>query len=238
MGESDTRTKEEEVQLCESWAAVTVCPITANHQTLLRMWLKVHEHYIENWMGSTPVRPLGALQAHFKPLKKIVKEWHNAKIQSERQINLKFIRVTKKQFDHHECWEVVKDHPSFRNAPTPPVAPFVYSMASGSQTESPIDLDEEVVLETPPSSVGRPMGQKAAKEARRKVKNKEDVGESMVQALLAISESNKISNEILRKKEENHCAEYEKIMTFEEAKEDARIMGMPNNDKACQTCVS
>ncbi|KAL6199467.1 hypothetical protein ACLB2K_029251 [Fragaria x ananassa] len=138
------------------------------------------------------------------------------------QVNLEFIRVIKKQFDHKNCCEAVKDHPTFRDAPTPPVAPFDYSIASGSQTESPINLDEDVLLETPPSSIRRPMRQKAAKEARRKGKNKDDVGESMVQALLAITESNKISNEILRKKEENRCAEYERMMAFEEAKDDAK----------------
>ena len=107
--------------------------------------------------------------------------------------------MANKQFDHAACWEAVKDHPTFKDPPTPPVAPFIYSTTSGSQTESPIDLDEEIVLETPPSSVGRPMGQKAAKEARSKGKKKDDVGESMVQALRDLAESNKISNELLKK---------------------------------------
>ena len=56
MGEAGTTwTKEEEIQLCESWAAVTVNPITGNEQTVQRLWHKVREHYIENWTGSTPV---------------------------------------------------------------------------------------------------------------------------------------------------------------------------------------
>ncbi|XP_004288849.1 PREDICTED: uncharacterized protein LOC101312677 [Fragaria vesca subsp. vesca] len=245
MGETGSSwTTKEEVQLCESWATVTVCPITGNQQTLTRLWQKVHEHYVENWMGATPVRPPGALQSHFKPLKRLLKVWHNAKNQvghhrpngtnqldEEHQINLEYLRVMKKQFEHKECWEAVKEHPYFRDALQPPVTPFVYSTANGPQTESPINLDdEEIVLETPPNSVGRPMGQKAAKEARRKGKKKEDVGESMVQALLAMNESTKISNEILRKREEDRHAESARMMAFEEAKEDARIMAMRNSD--------
>ena len=108
--------------------------------------------------------------------------------------------MTNKQFDHAACWEAVKDHPTFRDPPTPPVAPFIYSTASGSQTESPINLEDEVVLEMPPSSVGRPMGQKAAKEAKRKGKQKDEVSESMVQALLSITESNKITTDFLKKR--------------------------------------
>ncbi|XP_004303360.1 PREDICTED: uncharacterized protein LOC101313721 [Fragaria vesca subsp. vesca] len=125
----------------------------------------------------------------------------------------------------------MKDHPYFRDAPTSQVTPFVYSTARSPQIESPINLDdEEIVLETPPRSVGRPMGQKTAKEARRKGKEKEAVGESMIQALLAMNESIKISNEILRKREEDHCAESARMMTFEEPKENARIMAMRNSD--------
>ncbi|KAL6222396.1 hypothetical protein ACLB2K_005788 [Fragaria x ananassa] len=137
----------------------------------------------------------------------------------------------KKQFEHKECWEAVKEHPYFRDALKPPITPFVYSTASGPQTESPINLDdEEIVLEIPTSSIRRPMGQKAAKEARRKGKKKEDVGESMVQTLLAMNESTKIFNEILRKREEDRRAESARMMAFKEVKEDARIMAMQNCD--------
>ncbi|KAL6180648.1 hypothetical protein ACLB2K_047309 [Fragaria x ananassa] len=74
------------------------------------------------------------------------------------------------------------------------------------------------------------MGQKAAKEAKRKGKKKEDVSESMVQALLAMNESTKISNEILRKREVDCRAESARMMVFKEAKEDAGIMAMQNSD--------
>ena len=91
--------------------------------------------------------------------------------------------MANKQFDHAACWEAVKDHPTFKDPPTPLVAPFIYSTASGSQTESPINLNEEIVFEMPSSSVGKPIGQKAAKKARSKGKKKDNVCESMVQAL-------------------------------------------------------
>ncbi|KAL6208504.1 hypothetical protein ACLB2K_019453 [Fragaria x ananassa] len=45
-----------------------------------------------------------------------------------------------------------------------------------------------------------------------------------------MNENTKISNEILRKREEDRRAESARIMTFEEAKEDARIMAMRNGD--------
>ena len=130
---------------------------------------------------------------------------------------------------------MVKGHPQFKNPVQPPVAPYTYSPGSGSnvgndsQTDEPISL-EEVVLETPPSSVGRPMGQKAAKEARRKGKKKEDGGEAMVQAVLALSESNKKAIELLQNREDVRRAEHEKMMAFEQAKEDAKVMAMRTND--------
>ncbi|KAL6178960.1 hypothetical protein ACLB2K_050477 [Fragaria x ananassa] len=173
-----------------------------------------------------------ALDSRFKPFKRLLKAWYNAKIQvgihrpsSTNQLNEHQIRV------YGECWEAVKDHPYFRDAPTPQITPFVYSTASGPQTESLINLDdEEIVLETPYSSVKRPMRQKAAKKAKRKGKKKEDVSESMVQALLAMNESTKISNENFRKREEDCRVKSARMMAFKEAKDDTWIMAKRNSD--------
>ena len=82
-------TTDEEVQLCLSWRAITVCNITGNQQTLPHMWNKIHEHYVDNWEGETAVRPPPALCAHFKHLKKLLKEWHNAIMQAENYVRLR-----------------------------------------------------------------------------------------------------------------------------------------------------
>ena len=119
----------------------------------------------------------------------------------------------------------------FKDPPTHPVGPFDYSMASYSQTESTIDLDNEIVLETPPGSVGRSMGQKAAKVSRRK-ENKRTMWVNLWSKLyiLSITESNKVSTDFLKKVEADCETESERVMVLEESIEDARKMTMQIND--------
>ena len=64
----------------------------------------------------------------------------------------------KKPFTYFDCWDVVKDHPSF--AAVPFTTPSMYATppsgaAPSSNEESPaINLDDDQVNETPPSNDG------------------------------------------------------------------------------------
>ena len=86
----------------------------------------------------------------------------------------------KKPFTSFDCWDVVKDHPSFVavSFTTPPMYATPPSSATpSSNEESPtINLYDDQVNETPQSNDGssqsppKPMGSKAAKERRRLMK--------------------------------------------------------------------
>lgn len=142
----------------------------------------------------------------------------------------------KKQFVKYLCWEKVKHHPYFVDPPCPPPSystptsnstPTPYSPSPNSfQNESPIDLDDEVVLETPTSSISRPIGIKKAKEVKRKGKKTQDATESMALAIQSMAESTQALVELVKKRNEEMAAHTKKVFEFEEAKEDARIMAM------------
>ncbi|XP_040370639.1 uncharacterized protein LOC121051704 [Rosa chinensis] len=79
-----------------------------------------------------------------------------------------FMKKYPKKFDKFECWEKVKYHPYFVDPPSNPQPPASYSTNTASENESPIELDDDIVSETPSSSMPRPMGQKRAKEAEER----------------------------------------------------------------------
>ena len=80
----------------------------------------------------------------------------------------------KKSFTHFECCEVVKDHPSFTVvlSTTPPT----YATPSSNEESPTVNLEDDQVDDIPLSNDGasqippRPMGNKAAKERRRLMK--------------------------------------------------------------------
>lgn len=130
-----------------------------------------------------------------------------------------------KEFDKWACWEKVKHHPYFVDPPSKERAPESFSTHIASENESPIDLDDDEVMETPPSSLPRPMGQKRAKEAMRKGKKVQDVASSLALSIQSMAESTQASVELVRQRNEEIAAHSKRVMELEEAKEDARIMG-------------
>ena len=87
MGESNCNWQEDEkIQLCDSWARVTVCPITGKSISLSKLWERVFADYVENWCGPPTNRSPSALQSQFRHLKKMLKDWHNAQLQSRNNI--------------------------------------------------------------------------------------------------------------------------------------------------------
>ncbi|XP_040372061.1 uncharacterized protein LOC121052112 [Rosa chinensis] len=249
MGDSGTNwSTDEQIQLCDSWARKTVCPITDKHITSSKLWEKVHADYVQNWQGPPTSRTPQALQSQFRTLKRILKDWHNAqmtsrnrimsgtnKMDEENQTHDIFMKKHPKMFDKFECWEKVKYHPYFVDPPSNSQPPASYSTTSVSENESPIDLDDEIVLETPSSSMPRPMGQKRAKEAKKKGKKAQDAAESMALAIQAMAESIQASVELVKKRNEEMAAHTKKVFEFEEAKENARIMAMDTNSMTPQS---
>ncbi|KAL6205900.1 hypothetical protein ACLB2K_023152 [Fragaria x ananassa] len=90
-----------------------------------------------------------------------------------------------KEFDKQACWEEVKQHRSFMDPPrTPPRSTF-----DSEETDSPTNLDEEEVLETPPSPSARPPRIKASKEAIRKGKKKQEKDDRVAIAIESLARS-------------------------------------------------
>ncbi|KAL6135853.1 hypothetical protein ACLB2K_068078 [Fragaria x ananassa] len=205
MGESNCNWQEDEkIQLCDSWARVTVCPITGKSISLSKLWERVFADYVENWRGPPTNRSPSALQSQFRHLKKMLKDWHNAQLQSRNNIasgcNMMnqmnqaqsiYMKHHPKEFDKWACWE----------------------------------KDDDEVMETPPSSLPRPMGQKRAKEAMRKGKKVQDVASSLAHSIQSMAGSTQASVELVRQRNEEIAAHSKRVMELEEAKEDARIMG-------------
>ncbi|PRQ58743.1 putative post-transcriptional gene silencing PAZ-Argonaute family [Rosa chinensis] len=137
-----------------------------------------------------------------------------------------FMKKYPKKFNKFECWEKVKYHPYFVDPQSNPQPSASYSTATASENESPIELDDDIISETPSSSMPRPMGQKRAKEAKKKGKKAQDAAESMTLTIQAMAESTQASVELVKKRNEEVASHTKKVFEFEEAKEDARIMAM------------
>lgn len=132
-----------------------------------------------------------------------------------------FSRESKgKYFDKHECWEAVSQHRTFKDPPSTPPRPTF----SSPEIDSSVNLDDDEVLETPPSPSSRPMGIKKAKEARRKGKNKQEKDDRVAIAVESIAQSNYATIELIKKRDENTRNHVARVLALEELKEDARIM--------------
>ncbi|KAL6202613.1 hypothetical protein ACLB2K_026321 [Fragaria x ananassa] len=193
MGEPNCNWQDDEkIQLCDSWARVTVCPIIGKCITSSKLWDKIFVDYVENWRRPPTSRSAQACQSQFRTLKKELKDWHNAQVKARRNIasdtNLmdemnqaqtNYMKKHPKKFDKWACWEKVKHHPSFVDTPSNARPLVSYSTPSiDVGNESPIDLEDDIVLETPSSFMPRTMGQKRAKEAMRKGKKAQDAAET------------------------------------------------------------
>lgn len=87
MGEAFSNWQyKEEIQLCDSWARMTVCPITGKQISLSRLWEKFFADYVQHWDGPPTSRSPQALQSHFRNLKTMLKVWHNVQMTSRNRI--------------------------------------------------------------------------------------------------------------------------------------------------------
>ncbi|XP_004298029.1 PREDICTED: uncharacterized protein LOC101302450 [Fragaria vesca subsp. vesca] len=187
----------EELQLCVSWVRQSTCNITGRYQNKNNLWKKVHDDYVKNWCVD-PENPLAeprtkvALESHFPRLKKLLKKWHTCLYKSrnraasgtnlvdeETQAQSLYFKDVSKKFDKKECYEAVINHPYFLTVVSTP--PFERNFPISPElhdTDGHVDLDDDEGFTTPasnqkrprPSSPVRPMGVKAAKEAKKKGK--------------------------------------------------------------------
>ncbi|XP_050368885.1 uncharacterized protein LOC126786976 [Argentina anserina] len=163
----------------------------------------------------------------------------------ERQAQSCYYNAKKKKFTHFECWEVVKDHPSFVAVlPTTPspYASSYHGTPSATESSPTINLDDDQLNETPqsntatPSSPPRPMGTKAAKEARRQKKHGKTPIEQRVEVLHTIA-SDQASWHTKRlahnESELNYYAEYIDIQKRKEARaeEELRLKKQENDTR-------
>lgn len=70
----------EEVELCESWACITICacPITSKYQTITRLWQKVQDDNAKiGWVIFPKIQSFQSRQSYFSNLKNVLKDLHN-----------------------------------------------------------------------------------------------------------------------------------------------------------------
>ncbi|CAM8909380.1 unnamed protein product [Rhodiola kirilowii] len=208
----------EDVQLCISYCRQSVDPITGRWQKVDKLWEKIHIDFQQNWVrGEHEVRTIersqAALASRFAKLKPILVFWGSclsyARRNSESGCNLQdelrkaqtmYVAKKKKTFTHFECWEQVKEHQPFTTVETNTPPAYLYEANPvfeelHTSEALPNPSIEEQVFTTPesnpvsPSSPIRPLGVKAAKEARRKGKNV--ANKSHNEALMSLAESQK-----------------------------------------------
>ena len=149
----------------------------------------------------------------------------------------------KKEFTRFECWEVVKNHPTFREVSTS-TPPFSYSDTASTPLVSPMpptfDVDEDEGIPTPQSNLEgssspvRPIGVKAAKEAKRKGKKvMTSSNEARDETLKSIAENQKSWLAKQQTSDAMELALYEKQLSLKEKDfklralaEESRIMAM------------
>ncbi|CAL8994921.1 unnamed protein product [Prunus brigantina] len=141
----------EDVLLCECWVQVSHCPITGNGMKFSHMWRKSHAEFCER---SGSARTEMALASRWKILNKEL-----AKISQRGKL------FTKKSFNNHQCWEVVKNCSRFKIIVTGPTVllnetPLHDSSASNLLLESSMYQDSPIQKEL------RPIGRKAVKAKR------------------------------------------------------------------------
>ncbi|KAL6142377.1 hypothetical protein ACLB2K_060659 [Fragaria x ananassa] len=184
-----------------------------------KLWEKIYADFRENWeMVPNESRPeprsQTAASSRFTKLKPTFKAWGAALAYARRNLqsgsNLQderrkaqswYVAKMKKEFTRFECWEVVKNHPTFREVSTS-TPPFSYSDTASTPLVSPMpptfDVDEDEGIPTPQSNLEgssspvRPIGVKAAKEAKRKGKKvMTSSNEARDEALKSIAENQK-----------------------------------------------
>ncbi|CAL9025346.1 unnamed protein product [Prunus brigantina] len=158
----------EDVFLSESWLQISHYPVSGNEMKFCHMWKKIHAEFCERILGST--RTEMALYIRWKILNKELAKWRDAlpkarnnhrrgeNLSSEiMQAHMWFgaIGQGKKTFNHHECWEVVKNCKCFRIILTgPPVmlneTPLHVSTTSDSRLDSPMSQDSPIEKEPRP----------------------------------------------------------------------------------------
>ncbi|KAL6197198.1 hypothetical protein ACLB2K_032810 [Fragaria x ananassa] len=215
----------EEIQLCRSWVRFTTCTITGNRQSSNKLWEKIHGDFKANWEGNPDdCRSQQGLQSHWRNLKATLKVWHESlqkAAHNRRSAQANYADKSKgKEFDKQACWEEVKQHRSFMDPPRTPPRPTFDS----EETDSPTNLDEEEVLETPPSPSARPPGIKASKEAIRKGKKKQEKDDRVAIAIERLARSTAATVELIRKRDEDSRYHAARVLALEEEKEHTKIM--------------
>ncbi|KAI5326535.1 hypothetical protein L3X38_035609 [Prunus dulcis] len=113
----------EDVLLCECWVQVGHCPITGNEMKFSYMWRKIHAEFCRR-SGSASTEM--ALASRCKILNKELGKWRDASakardnVRSSENLGNEIMRVqmcfgaiggqSKKSFNNHQCWEVVKNY--------------------------------------------------------------------------------------------------------------------------------
>ncbi|CAL9013418.1 unnamed protein product [Prunus brigantina] len=167
----------EDVLLCEYWVQISHDPISGNEMKFSQMWKKILHEFVER-SGST--RTESALSSRWKLLNRELGKWRDALTKamnnhaSGENLSDEIVQAQmwygatgqgEKNFNHTQCWEVVKHCKRFSIIPTAPTVvlnetPLHDSQASDSPMESPMSEDSPIQREP------RPIGRKAAKAKR------------------------------------------------------------------------
>ncbi|KAL6289304.1 hypothetical protein ACE6H2_006814 [Prunus campanulata] len=213
------------------------------------MWKKIHAEFCEKIPGSP--RTEMALSSRWKILNKELGKWRDALAKAmdnrrsgenlsnemiQAQMWFGAIGQGKKSFNHHECWDVVKNCKRFRIIPTGPdvmlnETPLRDSMQSDSPIDSPMSQDSPIEKEP------RPIGRKAAK-----AKKGGNSSSNSSKFLEEIARQSAIRVEMELKRQENEMAlqaqyaqEREYLRKKETDKTDRETMAMDTSHMSPET---
>ncbi|CAL2243301.1 unnamed protein product [Prunus armeniaca] len=230
----------EDVSLCKAWLQVCHDPVSRNAMKFFHMWKKIHAEYCEKCPGST--RTEMTLSSRWKILNKELGKWRDAlakamyNYRSRENRTNEIIQVQmwfgatgggKKNFNHHECWEVVKYCKRFITIPTGlevmlNETPLRESMTSDSPIDSSMSQDSPIEKE--PGLIGR----KAAK--AKKAGNSSNNNSKFLEE---IARQNAIRIEMEQKRQSNemtiqpkYAREMEYLRKKDEYKTDRETMAM------------
>nr|XP_011464550.1 PREDICTED: uncharacterized protein LOC105351553 [Fragaria vesca subsp. vesca] len=222
----------EEIQLCRSWVRFTTCTITGNRQSSNKLWEKIHGDFKANWEGNPDdCQSQQGLQSHWRNLKATLKVWHeslqkaahNRRSGENLMDELKLIMPTKVKgkslINKHVGRKLSNIGLSWIHQ-----EPLLRPTFDSKETDSPTNLDEEEVLETPPSPSARPQGIKASKEAIRKGKKKQEKDDRVAIAIESLARSTAATVELIRKRDEDSRYHAARVLALEEEKEHTKIM--------------
>ncbi|KAA1104635.1 hypothetical protein PGT21_050359 [Puccinia graminis f. sp. tritici] len=211
-------TEDEDVQLCRSWLEITEDPLNSTNQTADTFWTRVEEHFSKHLCD--PPQSFNSLKSRWQAVQRAINKFHGCfkQVQQANQSGasnddqlstaLKLYAATEKRsFPHLRCYHVLSNAPKWNSYSTDLQQ---NRLIQSKKPQTPSDTDAQSVNlssdvthsdamsdATATPSLGRPTGNKRAKEIKQEEAQDKKWKEDMLKVQRSLVEKSTAQSKIL-----------------------------------------